>query len=156
MAKPTKDTEKLIAENRKAHFEYFIEERFEAGLVLQGWEVKAMRAGRAQLAEAYVFVRKEEVFLTGAHITPLRTTSTHVIADPVRTRKLLLNKNEISRLIGAVERKGYTLIPLDLHWKGGRAKLEVGLAKGKKQHDKRATEKDRDWQRDKARVMRRG
>ncbi|MEJ1964778.1 MAG: SsrA-binding protein SmpB [Gammaproteobacteria bacterium] len=155
MAKPAK-TDKLIAENRKAHFEYFIEERFEAGMVLQGWEVKAMRAGRAQLAEAYVFVRKEEVFLTGAHITPLRTASTHIVADPVRTRKLLLNKNEISRLIGAVERKGYTLIPLDLHWKDGRAKLEVGLAKGKKQHDKRSTEKDRDWQRDKARIMRRG
>ena len=155
MAKPQK-TEKLIAENRKAHFEYFIEERFEAGMVLQGWEVKAMRAGRAQLAEAYVFLRKEEVFLTGAHITPLRTTSTHVVADPIRTRKLLLNKSEISRLIGAVERKGYTLIPLDLHWKDGRAKLELGLAKGKKQHDKRATEKDRDWQRDKARIMRRG
>ena len=156
MAKPTKDTEKLIAENRKARFEYFIEERFEAGLVLQGWEVKAMRAGRAQLAEAYVFLRNEEAFLTGAHITPLKTTSTHVIADPVRTRKLLLNKSEISRLIGSVERKGYTMVPLDLHWKGGRAKLEVGLAKGKKQHDKRATEKDRDWQRDKARLMRRG
>ena len=155
MAKPEKN-EKLIAENRKAHFEYFIEERFEAGMVLQGWEVKAMRAGRAQLAEAYVFLRKEEVFLTGAHITPLRTTSTHNVADPVRTRKLLLNKHEISRLIGAVERKGYTLIPLDLHWKDGRAKLEVGLAKGKKQHDKRATEKDRDWQRDKSRIMRRG
>jgi SsrA-binding protein len=156
MAKPTQDTERLIAENRKARFDYFIEERFEAGLVLQGWEVKAMRSGRAQLAEAYVFVRNEEVFLTGAHITPLKTTSTHIVADPVRTRKLLLNKGEISRLIGAVERKGYTLVPLDLHWKDGRAKLEVGLAKGKKQHDKRATEKDRDWQRDKARIMRRG
>jgi SsrA-binding protein len=156
MAKPNKDTERLIAENRKARFDYFIEERFEAGLVLQGWEVKAMRSGRAQLAEAYVFVRNEEVFLTGAHITPLKTTSTHIVADPVRTRKLLLNKSEISRLIGAVERKGYTLVPLDLHWKDGRAKLEVGLAKGKKQHDKRATKKDRDWQRDKARIMRRG
>lgn len=156
MAKPTQDTERLIAENRKARFDYFIEERFEAGIVLQGWEVKAMRSGRAQLAEAYVFVRNEEVFLTGAHITPLKTTSTHIVADPVRTRKLLLNKSEISRLIGAVERKGYTLVPLDLHWKDGRAKLEVGLAKGKKQHDKRATEKDRDWQRDKARIMRRG
>ncbi len=116
MAKSDK-AERLIAENRKAHFEYFIEERFEAGLVLQGWEVKAMRFGRAQLAEAYVYVRNEEVFLTGAHITPLKTTSTHIIADPVRTRKLLLNKSEISRLVGAVERKGYTLIPLDLHWK---------------------------------------
>jgi SsrA-binding protein len=156
MAKKSDNAERLIAENRKVRFEYFIEERFEAGMVLQGWEVKAMRAGRAQLAEAYVFVRNEEAFLTGAHITPLRTTSTHVTADPVRTRKLLLNKSEISRLIGAVERKGYTLVPLDLHWKDGRAKLEMGLAKGKKQHDKRATEKDRDWQRDKARIMRRG
>jgi SsrA-binding protein len=156
MAKPAHNAERLIAENRKAHYEYFIEERFEAGLVLQGWEVKSMRAGRAQLAEAYVFMRNEEAFMTGAHITPLRTASTHIVADPVRTRKLLLNKSELSRLVGAVERKGYTLIPLDLHWKNGRAKLEIGLAKGKKQHDKRATEKDRDWQRDKARVMRRG
>jgi SsrA-binding protein len=148
--------ERLIAENRKARFDYFIEDRFEAGLALQGWEVKAMRAGRAQLAEAYVYVRNEEAFLIGAHITPLKTTSTHVVADPVRTRKLLLHRSELSRLIGAVERKGYTLVPLDLHWKGGRAKLEMGLAKGKKQHDKRATEKERDWQRDKARLLRRG
>ena len=148
--------ERLIAENRKARFDYFIEDRFEAGLALQGWEVKAMRAGRAQLAEAYVYLRNEEAFLFGAHITPLKTTSTHVVADPVRTRKLLLNRSELSRLIGAVERKGYTLVPLDLHWKNGRAKLEMGLAKGKKQHDKRATEKDRDWQRDKARLLRRG
>jgi SsrA-binding protein len=155
MAK-AENTERLIAENRKARFEYFIEDRFEAGLVLQGWEVKAMRAGRAQLTEAYAYVRGGEAFLTGAHITPLKTTSTHVVADPVRTRKLLLNKSELSRLIGAVERKGYTLVPLDLHWKNGRAKLEIGLAKGKKQHDKRATEKDRDWKRDKARIMRRG
>jgi SsrA-binding protein len=155
MAK-TENPERLIAENRKARFEYFIEERFEAGLALQGWEVKAMRAGRAQLSEAYVYVRDEEAFLFGAHISPLKTTSTHVVADPVRTRKLLLNRSELSRLVGSVERKGYTLIPLDLHWKDGRAKLEVGLAKGKKQHDKRATEKDRDWQRDKARLLRRG
>ena len=148
--------ERLIAENRKARFDYFIEDRFEAGLALQGWEVKAMRAGRAQLAEAYVYVRNEEAFLIGAHISPLKTTSTHVVADPVRTRKLLLHRSELSRLIGAVERKGYTLVPLDLHWKNGRAKLEMGLAKGKKQHDKHATEKERDWQRDKARLLRRG
>jgi SsrA-binding protein len=148
--------ERLIAENRKARFEYFIEDRFEAGLVLQGWEVKAMRAGRAQLAEAYVYVRGEEAFLFGCHITPLRTTSTHIVAEPDRTRKLLMHKSELSRLVGSVERKGYTLVPLDLHWKAGRAKLEVGLAKGKKQHDKRANEKDRDWQRDKARLLRRG
>jgi len=148
--------QRLIAENRKARFDYFIEDRYEAGLALQGWEVKAMRAGRAQLSEAYVYVRGGEAFLIGAHITPLKTTSTHIVADPVRTRKLLLHKSELERLIGAVERRGYTLVPLDLHWKNGRAKLEMGLAKGKKQHDKRATEKERDWQRDKARILRRG
>ncbi len=153
MAKPEK-TERLIAENRKARFDYFIEERYEAGLVLQGWEVKAMRAGRAQLKEAYVFVRGAEAFLFGAHIAPLNSASSHVVADPTRTRKLLLNASELSRLVGAVERKGYTLVPLELYWKNGRAKLAVGLAKGKKQHDKRATEKDRDWQRDKARILR--
>jgi SsrA-binding protein len=158
MVAPSKaeKTERLIAENRKARFDYFIEERYEAGLELQGWEVKSMRAGRAQLSEAYVYVRNGEAFLFGAHISPLKTTSTHIVADPVRTRKLLLNRSELSRLIGAVERRGYTLVPLDLHWKNGRAKLEMGLAKGKKQHDKRATEKERDWQRDKARLLRRG
>jgi SsrA-binding protein len=148
--------ERLIAENRKARFDYFIEDRYEAGLALQGWEVKAMRAGRAQITEGYVFLRGGEAFLTGAHVTPLKTTSTHIVADPTRTRKLLLNASELSRLIGAVERRGYTIVPLDLHWKDGRVKLEIGLAKGKKQHDKRATEKDRDWQRDKARILRRG
>jgi SsrA-binding protein len=148
--------ERLIAENRRARFDYFIEERFEAGLALEGWEVKAMRAGRAQLAEAYVYVRNGEAFMIGAHLSPLRTTSTHKIADPVRTRKLLLHRNEIDRLIGAVERRGYTVVPLELYWKHGRAKLQIGLAKGKKQHDKRANEKERDWQRDKARLMRRG
>ena len=147
---------RLIAENRKARFEYFIEERYEAGLALQGWEVKAMRAGRAQLTESYVYLRNGEAFLFGAHFSPLAATSTHVLADPARTRKLLLNRSELNGLIGAVERRGYTLIPLDLHWKNGRAKLTVGLAKGKKQHDKRATEKDRDWERDKARLLRRG
>jgi SsrA-binding protein len=155
MAK-TAPAERLIAENRKARFDYFIEDRFEAGLALQGWEVKALRAGRAQLTEGYVYVRGGEAFLIGAHISPLNTTSTHVVADPVRTRKLLLNRSELQRLIGAVERRGYTIVPLDLHWKNGRAKLEMGLAKGKKQHDKRATEKERDWQRDKARLLRRG
>src|SRR5579872_6142630 len=147
---------RLIAENRKARFDYFIEERYEAGLALAGWEVKAMRAGRAQLKEAYVYLRGGEAFLIGAHISPLPTTSTHVPADPVRTRKLLLHRSELQHLIGAVERRGYTLIPLELYWKKGRAKIRVGLAKGKKQHDKRATEKDRDWQRDKARLLRRG
>ncbi|MFM1887598.1 MAG: SsrA-binding protein [Pseudomonadota bacterium] len=144
----------LIAENRKARHEYFIEERYEAGLALQGWEVKSMRAGRAQLAEAYVFIRKGEAYLFGAHISPLPAASSHYVADPVRTRKLLLNRAELDRLVGAVEREGYTLVPLELYWKNGRAKLRVGLAKGKKQHDKRASEKDRDWQRDKARLMR--
>jgi len=151
-----KEAPRLIAENRRARYDYFIEERLEAGLVLQGWEVKSMRAGKAQVAEAYVYLKEGEAFLFGANITPLKTASTHLVPDPMRTRKLLLNKSELSRLVGSVERKGYTLVPLDLHWKEGRAKLEIGLAKGKKQHDKRATEKDRDWQRDKARVMRRG
>ena len=155
MAKPAKDKQDaLIAENRKARHEYFIEERFEAGISLAGWEVKSMRAGRAQLAESYVIVRGGEAFLSGAHITPLNSASTHVITDPVRTRKLLLHRAEIDRLVGAVERAGYTLVPLELYWKAGRAKLKVGLAKGKKQHDKRATEKDRDWQRDKSRLLR--
>jgi SsrA-binding protein len=150
------EPERVIAENRRARFEYFIEDRYEAGLALQGWEVKAMRAGRAQITESYVYIRGGEAFMTGAHVTPLKTTSTHIVADPTRTRKLLLNASELSRLIGAVERRGYTIVPLDLHWKDGRVKLEIGLAKGKKQHDKRATEKDRDWQRDKARILRRG
>jgi SsrA-binding protein len=142
-----------IAQNRKAYFHYFIEERFEAGLALEGWEVKSMRAGKAQLTESYVTLRNGEAWLLGAHITPLSTASTHVHPDPTRTRKLLLHRGEIDRLTGLVERKGYTLVALELHWRKGRAKLLVGLAKGKKQHDKRATEKDRDWERDKARVM---
>jgi SsrA-binding protein len=149
-----KDPERPIAENRRARFDYFIEERLEAGLVLEGWEVKSMRAGKAQIAEGYVYLKDGEAFLFGALVTPLNTTSTHVTADPKRTRKLLLSRAELSRLLGSVERQGYTLVPLNLHWKNGRAKLEIGLAKGKKQHDKRATEKDRDWQRDKARLLR--
>jgi SsrA-binding protein len=152
----TGTAQRLIAENRRARFDYFIEERLEAGLALEGWEVKAMRAGRAQLTEAYVYIRGSEAFLIGAHIAPLATASTHKATDPVRTRKLLLKRNELDHLIGAVERRGYTLVPLDLHWQKGRAKLELGLAKGKKQHDKRATEKARDWERDKARLLRRG
>jgi SsrA-binding protein len=154
MAKEQKP-QRVIAENRRARHDYFIEERFEAGLALEGWEVKAMREGRAQLAEAYVHIRKTEAFLIGCHVSPLKTASTHKLADPVRTRKLLLNRKELDHLIGAVERKGYTIVPLELYWKAGRAKVQVGLAKGKAQHDKRATEKDRDWQRDKARVLRR-
>jgi len=161
MNKPKNKTDKkeaprLIAENRRARYDYFIEERLEAGLVLQGWEVKSMRAGKAQVAEAYVYLKEGEAFLFGANITPLKTASTHLVPDPIRTRKLLLNKSELSRLVGSVERKGYTLVPLDLHWKDGRAKLEIGLTKGLFQNDTRTTEKDRDWQRDKARVMRRG
>ena len=153
MAKPA-TTERVIAENRRARYDYFIEERLEAGIVLEGWEVKSMRAGRAQLAEAYVYLRNGEAFLIGAHLSPLRSTSTHVTADPVRTRKLLLRRSELQSLIGSVERRGYTLVPLELYWKAGRAKLTVGLAKGKKQHDKRAVEKDRDWERNKARILR--
>ena len=151
-----KTTEKLppIAVNRKARFDYFIEERYEAGMVLQGWEVKAMRAGRAQLKESYVYVKNGEAFLFGAHISPLNSASTHVIADPIRTRKLLLNAKELAGLAVSVEREGYTLVPLELYWKKGRAKLQIGVAKGKKQYDKRATEKERDWQRDKQRLAR--
>jgi SsrA-binding protein len=145
---------KLIAENRRARHDYFIEDRFEAGLALEGWEVKSMRAGRAQLAEAYVYLRNGEAFMTGAHISPLKTASTHKLTDPTRTRKLLLNRAELDRLVGAVERRGYTMVPLELYWKNGRAKLQLGLAKGKQQHDKRAAEKDRDWQRDRARLLR--
>ena len=145
-----------IALNRQATHDYFIEERFEAGLVLQGWEVKSLRAGRAQLKESYVVLKGGEAWLLGAHVSPLTSASTHVEADPTRTRKLLLQRRELSKLIGQVERKGYTLVPLALYWKKGRAKLEIGLARGKKLHDKRATEKDRDWQRERQRVMKRG
>jgi SsrA-binding protein len=143
-----------IAENKKAFHDYFIEERYEAGIALEGWEVKAIRAGRAQLKEAYVIVHNGELFLTGSHVSPLPTASTHVHPDPTRTRKLLLNAAEINRLIGSVERAGYTLVPLNLHYARGRIKLEIGLAKGKKQHDKRASEKERDWQREQQRLMR--
>ena len=143
-----------IADNKKAFHDYFIEERFEAGLVLEGWEVKSIRAGRVQLKESYVIVKDGEVWLLGCHISPLTTASTHVHPDPVRTRKLLLHEREIAKLIGKVERAGYALVPLDLHFSKGRVKIEIGLAKGKKQYDKRATEKERDWQREKQRLMR--
>jgi len=142
-----------IIDNKKAFHDYFIEERFEAGMVLQGWEVKSIRAGRVQLKEAYVIVRSGEVFLFGAHISPLPTASTHVTPDPVRTRKLLLNGDEIKKLIGKVERAGYTLVPLNLHYTKGRIKCEIGLAKGKKQHDKRESEKQRDWQREQQAIL---
>ena len=151
--KPTNDENPLIADNRRARYDYFIEETYEAGLSLMGWEVKSLRAGRAQLKEAYVFIKDAEAFLFGAHISALPTASTHVVPDPIRTRKLLLNRAELNRLVGAVERRGYTLIPLELYWKNGRAKLRVGLAKGKKEHDKRDTSKERDWQREKSRLM---
>jgi SsrA-binding protein len=143
-----------IAENKKAFHDYFIEDRIEAGLVLEGWEAKSIRAGRAQIKEAYVVLKNGEVFLIGAHISPLTTVARHIAADPVRTRKLLLHKNEIAKLIGKVERAGYALVPLDLHFVKGRIKLTVGLAKGKKQYDKREAEKDKDWIREKARLVR--
>lgn len=145
-----------IALNKKAGHEYHIEQRFECGLALEGWEVKGLRAGRVQLKESYVKVLHGEAFLIGAHISPLPSASTHVEPDPTRTRKLLLHKNELSRLIGQTERAGYTLVPTAMYWKRGRAKLEIGLAKGKKLHDKRATEKDRDWQREKERLFKQG
>jgi SsrA-binding protein len=143
-----------IAKNKRAYHDYFIEEHFEAGISLQGWEVKSLRAGRAQLKESYVLIKEGEAYLFGCHISPLSSASTHVNPDPTRTRKLLLHREELNKLIGSVERKGYTLMPLAMYWKRGRAKLDVGLAKGKKDYDKRATEKDRDWQRDKQRLMR--
>jgi SsrA-binding protein len=153
MAKNKERTESTIAQNKKARFDYFIEERMEAGVALQGWEVKSLRAGKAQLVDSYVILRDGEAWLLGSHVAPLSSASSHVIPEPKRIRKLLMNRREIDRLAGLVERKGYTLVALELYWKKSRAKLSVGLAKGKKQHDKRATEKDRDWQRDKARVL---
>jgi len=151
--KSAKPVDKVIAVNRRARHDYFIEDRLEAGIVLEGWEAKSLRAGRAQISESYVQIRNGEGWLIGAHFAPLNTTSSHVKADPTRSRKLLLNRHELDRLVGAVERKGYALVPLDLHWAKGRAKLAIGLAKGKKQHDKRATSKERDWQRQKARIL---
>lgn len=143
-----------VADNRRARHDYFIEEQYEAGLALEGWEVKSLRAGRLQLSESYVVVKDGEAWLLGANISPLPTASTHIHPDPTRTRRLLLHREELNKLIGAVERKGYTLVPLSLYWKRGLAKLNIGLAKGKKQHDKRATEKERDWQREKQRLLR--
>ncbi len=141
-----------IALNKKAGHDYFIEQRFEAGLALEGWEVKSLRAGRVQLKESYVTVKEGEAFLFGAHISALNTASTHIHPDPTRTRKLLMHRQELDRLIGQVERAGYTLVPVSLYWKRGRAKLEIGLAKGKKQHDKRASEREKDWAREKQRL----
>ena len=143
-----------ITNNKKAFHDFFVEEKYEAGIVLEGWEVKAIRAGRVQIKEAYVIVKDGEIWLLGMHITPLSEASTHVHPDPVRTRKLLLHEREIAKLIGKVERAGYALVPLDLHYTKGRIKISVGLAKGKKQFDKRETEKERDWEREKARLIR--
>jgi SsrA-binding protein len=151
--KDKKKTPATIAVNRKARHDYFIEADYECGLALEGWEVKSLRAGKAQLTESYVHLRNGEAWLLGAHITPLNTASTHIHPDPTRTRKLLLNRHELDGMVGDVERKGYTLVPLSLYWSKGKAKLSIGLAKGKKQHDNRATQKDRDWQRQKSRVL---
>ena len=142
-----------IVRNKKAYHDYFIEEKYEAGLVLEGWEVKAIRAGRVQLKDTYVIVRDGELWLLGGHISPLLTASTHVRPDMTRTRKLLLKADEIKRLIGKVEQRGFTLVPLDLHYKNGKIKCEIALARGKAQHDKRHSEKEREWQREKQRVM---
>ncbi len=143
-----------IAQNKKAFHEYFIEDKYEAGIVLEGWEVKAIREGKVQLKEAYVIIQRGEIYIIGCHITPLGAASTHVRPDATRTRKLLLHNDQIAKLIGQVERAGYTLVPLDMHYARGRVKVEIGLAKGKKQYDKRETEKERDWEREKARIMR--
>ena len=158
MSKSKKKTDgnSTIALNKKAGHDYYIEQRIEAGLVLEGWEVKSLRAGRIQIKEAYVKILHAEAFLIGSHISPLPTASTHVSPDPTRTRKLLLNRHELRRLIGETERAGYTLVPTAMYWKRGRAKLEIGLAKGKKLHDKRASEKDKDWQREKERLFKAG
>jgi SsrA-binding protein len=145
--------DRVIAANRKARHDYFIEDKLEAGLVLEGWEAKSLRSGSAQITESYVQLRNGEAWLIGAHFTPAKTTASHLKADPTRSRKLLIQRYELDRLVGAVERKGMALVALDLHWTKGRAKLEVGIAKGKKQHDKRATDKDRDWQRQKERIL---
>jgi len=142
-----------IAVNKKARHDYFIEDTFEAGLALEGWEVKSLRAGRVQISESYVILKGGEAWLLGAHITPLPSASTHITPDPSRTRKLLLHRAQLAKLIGYVERRGYALVATGMHWKRGRAKLAVGLARGKQQHDKRATERERDWRREKQRLL---
>ena len=149
----TSKKDNTIAVNRKATHDYFIEQRFEAGMVLEGWEVKSIRAGRAQLTESYVLLKKGEAFLIGAHITPLSSASTHVNADPIRTRTLLLHELELKKLLGKIEQKGFTAVPLKLYWKKHLIKCEIGLAKGKKEHDKRASEKERDWDRERQRLL---
>lgn len=154
--KGSKTPSSTIITNKKARFDYFIEETLDAGLVLEGWEVKSLRAGKVQLVDSYVFVKGGEAWITNMLITPLETASTHIRPEPSRTRKLLLHRLELDRLIGAIERKGYTLIALSLYWSKGRAKTNIGLAKGKQSHDKRQTEKDRDWKRDKSRILKKG
>lgn len=151
--KKAKTPSNNIATNKSAWHEYFLEEKYEAGISLQGWEVKSLREGRINLKESYVFIKQGEAFISGAHISPLQSASTHVDPNPTRTRKLLLHRKELNVLIGAVERKGYTLLPISMYWQRGKAKLEVALGKGKKQHDKRETEKKRDWNREKGRIM---
>ncbi len=148
-----KSPENVIGQNKKARFDFFIEENFEAGLALEGWEVKALRAGKINLTEAYVLLKNQEAWLFGAHISPLNTVSTHITPDPLRTRKLLLHNKELAKLFGAVNKKGYTCVPLDLHWRNGKVKCEIALAKGKQKFDKRASEKDKDWQRQKQRLF---
>jgi SsrA-binding protein len=155
-SKKKKPAGNTIAVNRKARHDYHIEDEFEAGIALQGWEVKSLRDNRLQLAESYVLLKNGEAYLFGAHISPLKTASTHIQADPTRTRKLLLHRAELNKLIGAVERKGYTLIPLTMYWAHGLAKLKIGLGKGKKAYDKRASEKERDWKREKQRLLKGG
>ena len=150
----SKNSSSTIALNKKARHDYFIEDRFEAGLVLQGWEVKSLREGHAQLTESYIVINNSEAWLFGFHVSPLLSASTHITPDPTRTRKLLLHRRELDRLIGAVERKGYTLVPLALYWKKGRAKLEIALARGKQNQDKRTADKDREWARSKQRLLR--
>ena len=154
--KKAKVPSNTIAQNKKARFDFFIEKEYEAGLSLMGWEVKSLRDGRAQLKESYVLIERGELFLYGAHFSPLTSASTHVKTDPVRMRKLLLNRREIDQLIGSVERQGYTIAPLALYWSRGRVKLKIGLAKGKKQHDKRETIKERDWKRQQQRILKGG
>ncbi len=154
--KEEKAPSSTIALNKRGKHDYFIEDRYEAGIALEGWEVKSLRAGRVQLRDSYVIIKDGEAYLFGALITPLPTASTHITPDPQRTRKLLLHRQELSRLIGAVERKGYTLIVTALYWKKGRAKAEIALAKGKQEHDKRATIKERDWQREQRRLLKHG
>lgn len=154
MAKQKKHPQGNIALNKKALHDYFVESKFEAGLALSGWEVKSLRAGKAQLVDSYVLLKDDEAWLMGCHITPLKTASTHVIADPLRSRKLLLHRRQLSQLFAGVQRDGYTCVPVSLYWDRGRAKLEIALAKGKQKFDKRATEKERDWSRQKQRLMR--